>query len=299
VISGPRPGRGFELATLEGSGVRLLAKVHELAKAHFGLVVLVHGLTGCEDSFYIQASAKYWLQAGYAVMRLNLRGAGPSRPLCRHQYHAGRSADLRDALHSLQALESYAFNQGIFLVGYSLGGNLLLRFLAEEAAAFPVVAAACVSTPIDLKAAQQRIMESRNWIYHRYLLTRMRREALAAPIPLDEEARRAISSATSVYAFDDQVVAPANGFAGADDYYARCSGLGILGRIRCPTLVIHAQDDPWIPARSYREFDWTTNASLCLATPRSGGHVGFHGRGDGTAWHDQEIGRFFAMVGRT
>ena len=292
------PARRVELLMGDGSGDRLLAMLHLPAAQHRGLVVLIHGLTGCESSFYIQASAKHWLETGYAVLRLNLRGAGPSRPFCQQQYHAGRSADLRDALIALQASDGAAFDRGLFLVGYSLGGNLLLRFLAEEAAAFPVLAAACVSAPIDLKAAQQRVMAGRNWLYHRYLLGRMRREALAAPAPLDDAVRRAIAGARSVYAFDDSVVAPANGFAGAEDYYARCSGLAFLGRINCPTLVIHAVDDPWIPTESYRQFDWTANASLCLAMPRAGGHVGFHGRGDGTAWHDQEAARFFAQVGK-
>ncbi|NIA67020.1 alpha/beta fold hydrolase [Pelagibius litoralis] len=280
----------------DGSGDRLVAKLHEPAEPRRGLVVLVHGLTGCEDSFYIRVSTQYWLSSGYAVLRLNLRGAGPSRPLCRLHYHAGRSADLRDALESLRALAPQLLNRGIFLVGYSLGANLLIRFLAEEASAFPVVAGACVSAPIDLKAAQRRIMDSRNWIYHRYLLARMREEALAAPVPLSEDERNAIYSAASVYDFDDQVVAPANGFTGADDYYARCSGLRFLSKIVCPTLAVHAENDPWIPAESYRHFDWTANPALSLAMPRAGGHVGFHAQGSDFTWHDQEIGRFFALA---
>lgn len=289
----PWPARRLELPLHDTSGDRLLAKLHSPQSGGRGLVVLVHGLTGCEDSFYIQASAKHWLHSGYAVLRLNLRGAGPSRPHCRFQYHAGRSGDLRDALNSLAAQEASLLDRGLFLVGYSLGGNLLLRFLAEEAARFPVVAAVSVSAPIDLKAAQQRIMEGRNWVYHRYLLTRMRREALAAPPPLGKNLKRAIVSAKSVYAFDDQVVAPVNGFDGADDYYKRCSGLRFLDRIRHPTLLVHAADDPWIPVHAYRSYDWSGNPWLLPAILTAGGHVGFHGRGDGTAWHDQEAGRFF------
>ena len=280
----------------DGSGDRLLAKLHRASRAPRGLVVLVHGLTGCEDSFYIRISARFWLEAGYSVLRLNLRGAGPSRPLCRQQYHAGRSGDLRDALRGLGETEPDLFADGIFLVGYSLGGNLLLRFLAEEAGAFPIVAAATVSASIDLKAAQERIMAPRNWVYHRYLLTRMRREALAAPVTPDEAARRAILDAESVYAFDDRVIAPANGFAGAEDYYRRCSGLRFLPDIAVSTLVVHAEDDPWIPAAAHRCFDWSANPQLRLAMTSAGGHVGFHGRGDAVPWHDREIGRFFDQV---
>ncbi len=290
------PERRLELAMCDGSGDRLLATLHMGSAAPRGLVVLVHGLTGCEDSFYIRISARFWLEAGYSVLRLNLRGAGPSRPLCRQQYHAGRSEDLRDALQALGETGQDLFAGGVFLVGYSLGGNLLLRFLAEEAGAFPVAAAATVSAPIDLKAAQERIMAPRNWVYHRYLLTRMRREALATPVPPDEAPRRAILNAESVYAFDDRVVAPANGFAGAEDYYRRCSGLRFLPDVAVPTLVVHAEDDPWIPAGAHRRFDWSVNPQLRLAMTSAGGHVGFHGRGHAVPWHDREIGRFFDQV---
>ncbi len=290
------PERRLELAMHDGSGDRLVAKLHEPASPSRGLVVLVHGLTGCEDSFYIRASARHWLDGGYAVLRLNLRGAGPSRPLCVQQYHAGRSGDLRDALLSLQGHDPKVLEPGIFLVGYSLGANLLLRFLAEEAAAFPLVGAASVSAPIDLRAAQRRIMAGRNWVYHRYLLVRMREEALAAPVPLSEEQRLAVMKADSVYAFDDRVVAPANGFAGAEDYYTRCSAQRFLPQVDCPTLVLHADNDPWIPVDSYRRFDWSQNGALSIVMPRAGGHVGFHGRGSDVPWHDKEIGRFFAAI---
>lgn len=293
---GPWPERRLELAMHDGSGDRLVAKLHGPVPPKLGLVVLVHGLTGCEDSFYVRASARHWLGAGYGVLRLNLRGAGPSRPLCVQQYHAGRSDDLRDALTSLKAHHPSLFDRGVFLVGYSLGANLLLRFLAEDAAAFPVKGAASVSAPIDLKAAQRRIMAGRNWFYHRYLLNRMREEALAAPIPLGETQRQAIMNAGSVYAFDDQVIAPANGFAGAEDYYDRCSAQRFLHQITLPTIVLHADDDPWIPVESYRRFDWSQNAALSLVMPLAGGHVGFHGYGSDVAWHDREIGRFFAAV---
>lgn len=293
------PSRRIELPMQDGSGDRLVAQLHDPGEQSGGLVVLVHGLTGCEDSFYIRASTRFWLRTGYRVLRLNLRGAGPSRPLCSLQYHAGRSVDLRDALQSLKAVNSSVLDRGLFLVGYSLGGNMLLRFLAEEASAFSVVAAASISAPIDLKAAQTRIMAPRNVVYHSYLLKRMRAEALATPKSLKAEQQKAIMTATSVYDFDDRVIAPANGFSGAADYYRRCSGQRFLQKIALPTLLVHAEDDPWIPSETYRDFDWSQNAALTLALTESGGHVGFHGRDRYTAWYDHEIGRFFARAGQS
>ena len=292
------PQHRLELVMRDGSGDRLAASLHGAPEAPGGLVVLIHGLTGCEDSLYLRASAAFWLARGYRVLRLNLRGAGPSRPLCGEQYHAGRSGDLRDALLALREAAGVSFAKGLYLVGYSLGANMLLRFLAEEAGDFPVKAAVSVSAPIDLKAAQLRLMAPRNWIYHRFLLKGMRREALATPRELTAAERAAILSADSVFAYDEQVIAPYNGFAGADDYYRQCSGQRFLAAIKTPTLVIHANDDPWIPAAAYADFDWPAHPSLTLLLSDSGGHVGFHGRDRQAAWHDRAAEIFFGAAGR-
>lgn len=292
----PWPAERLELALRDGSGDRLVASLHrpgETVERARGLVVLLHGLTGCEDSLYVRASAAFWLARGTTVVRLNLRGAGPSRPLCRDQYHAGRSGDLRDALLALRESGAVDFGGGLYLMGYSLGANMLLRFLAEEGADFAVTAAASVSAPIDLKATQLRLMRPRNWLYHRYLLGQMRAEALAAPRELSAVERAAIVSADSVFAYDEQVIARRNGFAGADDYYRQCSGLRFLPAIKTPTLLVQAEDDPWIPAACYRGFDWRSNPALTLRLTAGGGHVGFHGQGSTAAWHDRAAEAFF------
>lgn len=298
----PWPAEQLELPLRDGSGDRLVASLHPThaqpagGRAR-GLVVLLHGLTGSEDSLYIRASAAFWLRRGRCVLRLNLRGAGPSRPLCGEQYHAGRSGDLRDALLALRDLGRIDAAAGLILVGYSLGANMLLRFLAEEAADFPITAAVSVSAPIDLKATQLLLMRPRNWIYHRYLLHEMKAEALATPRPLTPAERAAIVSADSVLAYDEQVIAPRNGFAGADDYYRQCSGLRFLSVIKTPTLVIHARDDPWIPAAVYEGIDWAANPALTVLLTDNGGHVGFHCHGHAEAWHDLAAQAFLQSLG--
>ena len=288
------PQQRLALDLADGSGDRLLARLHAGdAAAGRPLVVLVHGLTGCEDSTYIRASARTLLERGHPVLRLNLRGAGPGRPLARGGYSAGKSDDLRDALTALGAFSNRLLSSGLLLVGYSLGGNMLLKFLAEYGGDFPIRAAASVSAPIDLKATQVRIMAPRNRIYHAYLLSRMKQEALATPGGLSDQWLQAVRSARSVYDFDDRVVGPRNGFDGADHYYAESSGLRYLEGIDTPTLLIHARDDPWIPAKAYTGFDWTQNRRLVPALPTSGGHVGFHGKDSQVAWHDRRIVEFF------
>ena len=184
---------------------------------------------------------------------------------------------------------------GVCVVGFSLGGNLLLKYLGEMGRRAPVLAAATVSAPIDLAATQRRLMERRNRLYHDFVLGGMRREAMAIP-GLAEETRSLLPKIATVREFDERLTAPANGFAGADDYYERCKAVRFMPGITVPTLVIHARNDPWIPAEPYLRFDWSVNSRLLPVLPRAGGHVGFHGIGSWTPWHDRCIAAFFERM---
>jgi predicted alpha/beta-fold hydrolase len=218
-------------------------------------------------------STRHLLSLGYPVVRLNLRGAGPSRAVSGGHYHAGRSGDLAAAL---KALPAGLADRGFVLIGYSLGGNLVLKFMGEGAHGLDVRVAASVSAPIDLAATSRRILEPRNRLYHAKILKTMKDETLAPGARLTDDERRAIVEARTVYEFDDRFVAPRNGFASADDYYAENAALGFLGRIDRPTLVVHALNDPWIPTESYRAVDWSGYTHVSALLPRGGGHVGFH-----------------------
>jgi len=297
----------IELPLRDGSGDRLSALFQQpMSGSAPGpedggarpLAVLIHGLGGNEESAYMQTSAASLLARGHCVLRLNLRGAGPSRPLCKLQYHAGRTDDLRDALLALSCGDaSVSGEAGLLLVGYSLGGNMLLKFLAEHASTFDVRAAASVSAPIDLAASSQRFMDPRNRVYHWHVLRGMRREALAAPVALAPEEERAIRAARSILAFDDSVVAPRNGYRDAGEYYGENAARYYLDRIRVPTLVIHSLDDPWIPAPAYTEYSWEQNPNLIPLISRRGGHVGFHAAGTHIPWYDACIARHLESLG--
>ena len=296
----PRPSlAGFRserlrLPMAEGMGDVLVASLsHPKAPAARPLVVLIHGLTGCEDSAYMRASARFWLKRGHAVLRLNLRGAGPSRPTCRDQYHAGRTEDLRRAL---ALLDPALLAPGLVLMGYSLGANMLLKYLGEEGTEAPCRAAISVSAPIDLAATSVAFHRPRNRVYLHYLLSRMKAESLATGAMLNIQERARIRAARSVREFDDHFVAPRNGFADADDYYARCMALPFLAAIRVPTLVVHALDDPWIPGDAYTGYDWRGNPTLTPLLPAEGGHVGFHAADSRVPWHDRAAGAFVDRV---
>lgn len=289
------PARRLELP-LPG-GDRLVAEL-ALPRTEAGdaapRILVLHGLTGCAESLHVMATAATLLARGHAVQRLNLRGAGASRPLCRGEYHAGRSEDLRAAIAGLAAVDQAP----AAAVGYSLGGNVLLKYLGEEGAATPLRAAAAVSAPIDLADSAARFHQPRNRLYRDWLLRRMRAEIGSGWSDLPAELRSAAASARSVHAFDDQVMAPRHGFRDAADYYARCSALGFLQGIRVPTLVVHALDDPWIGPEAYLRVDWRANPALVPLLTPGGGHVGFHDVGAGpdrTPWHDRAIAAFLAQ----
>lgn len=289
----PASTRILEFPMPDGTGDRL-SGILEQPRAPAGrpLAVLVHGLTGCADSRYVRRAAGRLLEAGYPVLRLNLRGAGPCRATCREQYHSGRSQDLDAVLAQLPA-ELAA--DGMVLAGWSLGANMLLKGLAEFGDRHPIRAAVAVSAPIHLAAAAERLGQVRNRLYHGWLLARMKAEALAAPEHPGDAVAGALARVRRIVEFDDALTAPRNGFANAADYYARCSAIRFLPSIPVPTLVIHALDDPWIPGEVYRTFDWDGNPRLTPLLPRHGGHVGFHAPG-GRVWSDDCLLAYLEQV---
>lgn len=292
---GPAPpaSRRMELPLNDGTGDRLLADYSQGEEGR-GVIVLIHGLSGCSASAYMKASAAAFDAAGYSTLRLNLRGAGPSAGLSSDCYHSGRTEDLANALRALQAQDDDIFQRGLFLVGYSLGGNMLLKFLAEYAGEFPVTGAATVCAPIDLAAASRWFDRRRNRLYQRRLLNWMLRDALR--LPLLSTQRDEIEAAKSVYGFDAVFTAPRFGFESAEDYYAKSSARRFLPGIETPSLLIEAQDDPWVPTASYDSVDWSILPRLHRLSAEGGGHVGFHDKASPVPWHDRRILSFFEWV---
>lgn len=257
------------------------------------LVILVHGLTGCEDSVYILSAARHLLDLGYTVLRLNVRGGGPSRAYCGEHHHVGRTADFRRVLWQLP---EDLTRDGMVAIGYSGGGTMLLKYLGEEGSFSPLRAAATICAPIDLIRNARHMEKRRNWLYHNYLLNDMKAEALGQGARVSNEERDIIRAARSVFDFDDRFISPRHGFTGAEDYYSLCSPMYFMPEIRIPTLVVAACDDPWIPIEHYRSFKWSDNAWLLPVLPSTGGHVGFHGDAGNRPWANVAIEKFLARA---
>ena len=255
-------------------------------KASDTIVVILHGLGGSATSYYARKAAKAAADAGLDSLRLNLRGADREGA---DYYHAGLADDLAAALRS-NALEGY---EHLLLLAYSLGGNMMLRYLAGEPDP-RVRAAAAVCSPIDLERGARAIDRPRGFFYRRHVLNALkdiyrqvaaRRDVL---VPVSEAAR-----IDTIELWDERIIAPRHGFAGAEDYWAKTSACHVLGEIGTPTLFVAAERDPMVPIDTVRP--WLQNATTLRRIVTShGGHVGFPrrvdlGLGSGGTVEDQII----------
>lgn len=237
------------------------------------------------------SAAQALLAAGYVTHRVNMRGCGGSEHLTDSLYHSGLTSDL------LKLLERFAAEgRGpVMLVGFSLGGNVVLKLAGElgSRASSLVAGVVAVSTPIDLAACVRRLAAPANWIYEqkfvRSLKARYRRRHQSFPhkFPLD-----GLDSTRTVFEFDDRFTSKAFGFGNATNYYATQSAVRFLESIRVRTLLIQAEDDPLIPFEIYRSEAVTANPAVSLLRTDHGGHLGYIARRKPRFWLDGQIVQF-------
>lgn len=269
-------------------------------------LVLVHGLEGSSDSGYMLGTAEKAFIAGFNVVRLNQRNCGGTEHLTPHLYHSGRSDDVRAVVMELIDLNGRDRLPEIFAAGFSMGGNLVLKMAGEfgDAAPEAVRGFAGIAPSFVLAACADALEEPRNFIYEQYfvrkLKKRMRRKAELFP----EYAARVGNGATraigSVREFDELITAPCSGFAGAEDYYARASAVNVLREIQRPTLIVTAQDDPFVPYATFERPEVRENPNIRVVAPRHGGHCAFIARegGDERFWCEGRIVEFFREQSR-
>lgn len=262
------------------------------------LVLLCHGLEGSSGSVYMRGMVRAFHQAGWDALAYNYRGCSGEINRRLRAYHSGATDDLA-LVHRHVGENARYLSMG--LVGFSLGGNLVLKYLGENGApGVPAVRwAAAISVPCDLQAGARRLDRAGNRIYNwRFLRTLKAKAHLKARwFPGRLDARR-ISTIRSIKAFDDWYTAPVHGFRDAEDYWHRCSARRFLDGIRVPTLMLNAWNDPFLGPSCFPIGEARRNDRLFLEAPRSGGHVGFlpH-RLRGPFWHERRVVAFARHYG--
>jgi uncharacterized protein len=257
--------------------VQVLVESQRPATPALGEIVMVHGLEGSGKAGYMRSLAAAALNAGFAAHRFHMRTCGGTGHLCDTLYHAGLTSDLLAFLRELGA--------PAFLVGFSLGGNVVLKLAGELGDSALLRGVCAVSTPLDLAACARRIGEWDNRIYERRFTRRMRERLLAT----GRYSRSDFAGLNSVFQIDDRITAPSFGFGDAPNYYQTQSAIGYLDAIRVPTLLIQAKDDTFIPFDIFEASAVKANPHIQLIATEYGGHLGFIGRRPHRLWVDAVI----------
>jgi hypothetical protein len=248
-----------------------------------GSLVLVHGLEGSGRAVYINSLSSVALDEGFAVHRFNMRTCGGTEHLCNTLYHAGLTHDLLVVLRALK-------NEGcgpIFLAGFSLGGNVVVKLAAELGERGPeLLERVCaVSAPLDLAACSRRMAKPDNRIYQFRFVRRMRQRLIATGRYKPET----FAGLNTVLEIDDRITAPSFGFGTAENYYGQQSAIRYLDQLRVPVLLIYAKDDTIVPAAAFEDPKIRDNPWIRRRSTEHGGHLGFLGRLPTRFWLDTAI----------
>jgi len=282
--------------TEPGTQVRGDCHFHENPRERSTLVVL-HGLDGSSDSDYMRGTAEKAWVAGLNVVRLNQRNCGGTEKLTESLYHSGLSCDIRAVI--LELIERDRLPE-IFAAGFSMGGNLVLKMAGEfgDAAPNELRGFAAIQPSFDLAACADALELPKNFLYEHHFVTRLKRRMRHKASLFPERFRNGLNEELervhSVREFDDLITAPFCGFRDAADYYAQSSAMHVVGAIRRPTLIVAAQDDPFVPFTMFSNAALRENPNITLLATRRGGHCAFISQesGEGRFWAEGQIVEF-------
>ncbi|WP_138431313.1 YheT family hydrolase [Fodinibius saliphilus] len=248
------------------------------------VVVLFHGLEGSSRRYYIIELMKELVNEGYSVVAVNFRSCGDKMNNRPRFYHSGETKDYETVFSWVQ--ETYSYNK-IAAVGFSLGGNALVKSLGEKGQSHPADVSVAISVPYDLRLGSLRLSKGFHRVYeYRFLRTLKKKLALKRyyfpDIPTFD--------GSTLYEFDDQVTAPVHGFKNADNYYKICSARQFIDKIETPTLLIHSKEDPICPIEAMPVDKINENEFTDYIITNKGGHVGFWSNPNG--WINYAIRKF-------
>ncbi|SHG54115.1 YheT family hydrolase [Flagellimonas flava] len=258
------------------------------------LVVLLHGLEGDGQRPYITGSAKLFNANGFDTCAVNYRGCSGEPNLKYCSYHSGATADLIEILDHV--LESKRYTS-IYLNGFSLGGNLALKFLGEgNKLPAEIKGAVAVSVPCNLHSSCKKLLTFENVLYarrfKRHLLAKLWQKQQLFPQLISKQD---IKSIKTLKDFDDVYTSKAHNFKDALDYYEQCSSLQFLNAIKIPSLIINAEDDSFLGPECFPHAESDKNPNLYLEVPKYGGHVGFWGKNNITYTEKRAL-EFFQTI---
>lgn len=256
------------------------------------LVVLCHGLEGNSRKGYMMGMAKALLAAGHDVLAWNYRCCGKLLNRTERLYHSGATGDLEAVINHFAPHYSQTR-----LVGFSLGGNLILKYLGELPERSAIISGAVTfSVPADLKNASFKLARTSNLIYSRYFLSGMKKKIKRKADTMPDLKRFRVDGIRSILEFDECITAPLNGYSSAMEYYRVNSCLNFLNRISTPTLVINAKNDPFLTPGCSPAATYASHPFVRFLTPDQGGHVGFYKSG-GRYWSEDITVGFFNATG--
>jgi predicted alpha/beta-fold hydrolase len=262
-------------------------------------VLLAHGLEGSTASVYMLGTAEKAYGAGFNVVRLNFRTCGQTEDMTPTLYHGGLISDLRAVVRELIEEDNLS---RIFMIGFSLGGNMSLMFAGDDGGRVPeeLKGICAISPTIDLQSCQEAIERRANWLYMqsfvRSMRQRIRRKRKFFPERYDTKGLRRLRK---IRDFDERYTIVEGGYSSVEEYYERASSIRVLGQIRTPALMIHAQDDPFVPFDPFRHPSIAGNPYLIFLAPEHGGHVGFLGAtadGEDRFWVENRAVEFCQLV---
>jgi predicted alpha/beta-fold hydrolase len=259
-------------------------------------VLIVHGLEGSSLSQYVIGTGSKAWAAGMNVVRMNMRNCGGTDHLASTLYHSGLSSDVGAVLRAIVEQKKLP---AVALVGYSMGGNLVLKLAGDwgrdNDTPRELKAVAAVSPAADLGPSADAMHDPPNWIYeYKFLWSLMRRFRRKVDL-FPEIYRMPVRRPRTIREFDDIVTAPYNGFTGADDYYYRAAAARVVDKIAVPTLVIHALDDPFIRLLPETRAKMLNNPHVTLLETEHGGHCAFLASANGYdgRWAERQMIHFF------
>lgn len=239
-------------------------------------LLLLHGLEGSSESLYVVGTSQKAYRAGFNVVRMNMRTCGGTEHLATTLYNSGMTGDINRVLS--EELAGRERLPRIYVAGFSMSGNMVLKLAGDYGSNFPAALAGvvAVSPSVDIAACARAVERRANVLYRlsfmRSLRRRVRAKARLHPGLYDTRDLRRVRN---VRQFDERYTAPHGGYRDARDYYERASSLRVIPRIEVPTLILHAADDPIIPADPFLDPSTAANPSVLLVFTRGGGHVGF------------------------